>query len=286
MTIAILGADGRLGRKTIEAVLARGTAADLVVAAVRSPSEAADLIAKDVQVRAANYDDPDSMTAAFADCERVLLIPTTAPPSERVRQYDNAIGAAREAGIRHLVHYGVVQTSVESPFRITPFLVYAESAIRTRGLAWTILRNSPYMDPIVDWVPSIVRLGTIPYPTGDGRCAYVSHDDIARAAAVVMTKSGHEERVYTLTGPRALTTDQLCRTVAKVTGEPVKPKQASGFDFVEACRAAGMSEERTQVQLSMYRAIREGHMEVVSDDIKKLTGQAAESFESFLRRVR
>ncbi len=284
MTIAILGASGRLGRKTIEAILARGTAADLVVAAVRTPSKAADLISKDVQVKAADYDEPGSMRSAFAGCERVLLVPSSAPPSVRVRQYDNAIGAAREAGVRHLVHYGLVPTTVESPFRITPFLVYAESAIRMSGLAWTILRNSLYMDPIVDWVPAILRRGTIPYPTGNGRCAYVSRDDIARAAAAVMTTSGHEEKVYALTGSKAVTTGQLCRTVAKVTGQPVKHKSASGFDFVEACRAEGEPEERTQVLLTMYRAIREGHLDVVSHDIKQLTGRAAESFESYLRR--
>ena len=80
MTIAVLGASGQLGRKTIQAILARGTAADLVVAAVRTPSNAADLIAKDVQVKAADYDDPGSMTSAFAGSERVLLVPSTAPP--------------------------------------------------------------------------------------------------------------------------------------------------------------------------------------------------------------
>jgi NAD(P)H dehydrogenase (quinone) len=282
--MAILGATGQLGHRTVEAILARGTAAEQVVAAVRTPSSAADLLARDVEVRAADYDDPDSLKEAFTGCERVLLIPTSAPPSLRVRQYDNAIAAATAAGVRHLVHYGFVPTTVESPFQITPFLLYAESALRMSGLAWTVLRNGVFMDPIVDWVPTIVKMKTIPFPTGNGRCAYITRDDIARAAAVVMTTSGHEETVYNLTGPKALTTAQLCGAVAKATGKPVKPRPASGLDYVEACRSSGVSTEATQVRLSMYRTIREGHLDVVSKDFNTLTGQPAEGFTTYLAR--
>ena len=245
MAMGIMGATGELGHRTVEAILARGTAAEQVIAAVRTPSSAADLLARDVEVRAADYDDPDSLKTAFA-CDRILLIPTSAPSSLRARQYDNAIAAASAAAVRHLVHYGFVPTMVESPFQITPFLLSAESALRMSGLAWTVLRNSVFMDPIVDWVPAIVKMKTIPLPTGNGRCAYITRDDIARAAAVVMTTSGHEEKVYNLTGPKALTTAQLCGVVAKVTGKPVKPKPASGFDYVEACRASGVSTEATR----------------------------------------
>jgi hypothetical protein len=72
--------------------------------------------------------------------------------------------------------------------------------------------------------------------------------------------------------------------VAKVTGKPVKPKPASGFDYVEACRASGVSTEATQVRLSMYRTIREGHLDVVSKEFNTLTGQPAEGFTSYLTR--
>ena len=76
----------------------------------------------------------------------------------------------------------------------------------------------------------------------------------------------------------------VCRQRACTARSLDRAAPASGFDFLEACRAEGEPEEMAQVLLTMYRAIREGPLDVVSLDIKQLTGRAAESFESYLRR--
>ena len=158
--IAIVGAGGELGSRTVASVLERGYPAARLVAGSRSPEKMTSLADRGVIVRRADYDDPASLAAALDGVERVLLVPSFASPPERVRQYENAIEAARQAGVRHLLSYGLVPTTVESPFVITPFLVYAESALRTSGLDWTILRNSLYIDPIADWVSEIIEMKT------------------------------------------------------------------------------------------------------------------------------
>lgn len=238
-----------------------------------------------VDVRWADYDDASSLMEAYKGVHRLLLVPSFAMPAERVRQYYNAISAARKARIAHLYYYGLVPTFLESPFVITPFLLYTESALRTSGLDWTILRNGLYADPIAEWIHRIVVMETIPYPTGPGRCAYVSRDDIARAGAAALTGEGHDGKVYNLTGPEALTTSDLCRAVALVTGKPVADSRATEAAFHKGCRQDNIPEDFTRLLLSMYQAIREGFMDVVSQDIEFLTGQPAERFEDYLRRV-
>lgn len=286
MSVAIVGASGQLGRLTLDAVLAGGTAPAEVVAAVRSPDKLTAYAQRGVQVRRADYEEPESLVVAFAGVERVLLVPSLAMPGPRALQYHNAIGAAREAGVQHLVHYGLVPTAPEAPFLVTPFLLFAESALRTSGLQWTILRNSLYADPIVDWVDDIVKMGTIPYPTGDARCAYVSRADIARAGAVVLTTEGHAGKIYHLTGTASLTTAQLCDVVSGVTGKPVDDRSATDDDYVQACLAGGEPEGFTQLLLSLYWTIREGFCDVVTDDVEQLTGTPAASFEELLGRAR
>ena len=285
MKYGIMGASGQLGRKTLDAVLDRVTVSGDVVALVRSPEKMTDYKTLGVEVRWADYDDPASLMESFVGIDRILLIPSLAIPVDRVRQYKNAIAAAKKAQAEHLLHYSLVSTAIDSPFAVTPFLLYAESAIRISGLRWTILRNGLYADPIAEWIPEIVRMGTIPYPTGDGRCSYVSRDDIARAGAAALTTVGHVGKVYNLTGPEALTTSDLCHAVAAVAGKPVVDSRATDEDYLEACSKDGTPEFLAHLLLTMYHAIRRGFMDVVTDDIEALTGKAPESFEDYLRRV-
>lgn len=284
MKFAILGASGQLGMKTLEQVLELGVDAADVVAAVRTPEKLARFGELGVDVRRADYDDDASLHAAFEGVEKLLLIPSMAMPAERAMQYHRAITAARDAGVRHLLHYGLVPTTIESPFLITPFLLFAESALRTSGLEWTVLRNGLYADPIIDWVPDIVEMGTIPYPTGAGRCAYVSREDIARAGAAALTGDGHEGRVYNLTGPAALSTTELCEAVSRVTGKVVVDKDAKDADYIEACRLGDEPERMIFLLLSLYHTIRDGYLSLVSDDIEKLTGRRPASFFELLKR--
>ncbi len=283
MKVAIVGASGQLGRCTLDAVLARGVAAEDVVAAVRSPQKLSDYAERGVVVRRADYDDPASLAGAFKGVERVLLTPSLEPPGRRCLQYENAIGAARDNGVAHLLHYGLVPTVPESPFVVTPFLLFVESALRNSGMAWTILRNSLYADPIVDWLPDIVTMGTIPYPTRDGRCAYVSRADIGRAGAAALTTDGHEGKTYNLTGPEAITTAELCESVARVTGEIVVHRESTDQDYLQACLDGGTPEPFARLLLTLYWTIRDGHCNVATNDIEILTGQRAQSFEAFLR---
>ena len=283
MRFAILSASGRLGGKTLQAVLDRGVPAADVVALARKPSKLDSWAAQGVELRRADYGDRELLEAAFQGIDRLLLVPSTSMPVPRIIEYDNAISAARAAGVKRLLHYGIIGAHVENPFTIMPFLLYAESALRTSGLEWTILRNSFYADPIADWTPDIITMGAIPYPTGDGRCAYVSRDDIARAGAAALTGDGHADKVYNLTGPEALSTADLCNIVSRVTGKPVGDRGASDEDYIKACRNDGVPEPFIHILLTIYWGIRDGMFDIVSDDIERLTSRPAARFEDYLR---
>lgn len=283
MKVAIVGASGQLGRCTLDAVLARGVAPEDVVAAVRSPEKLGDYSSRGVVVRPADYNDRASLLDAFEGVERVLLVPTLDSPGRRCVQAENAIGAAQDRGVAHLLTYGFVSTVPESAFVATPYYLFIESGLRTSGMAWTVLRDTLYADPIADWVPDIVKMGTIPYPTRDGRCAYVSRADIGRAGAAALTTDGHEGKIYNLTGPQAMTTAELCATVARVTGKPVVHREATDQDYIQACLDGGTPEPFAHLLLTLYWDIRDGRCDVASDDIEILTGQPAQSFEAYLR---
>lgn len=283
-TIAVMGASGQLGQKTLRAILARGHEAGRLIAAVRTPAKMSHWLEQGVQVRCANYDEPGSLRSAFAGVDRLLLIPSMAPTKARIAQYDHALGAADEAGVGHLFHLGIECILLECPYLLTPFYLYAASSIRLSGLNWTMFRSSMYADSVADWIPTILAMGTIPYPTGAGRCAYVSCDDIARTIATVMTTEDHDHQVYHLTGTVSLSTEELCEIVSRVAEQPVEFTDATDETFIEACQRQNVPAHFVDALLSLYHAIRDGFFTLPSDDIERLTGEPAESFESFLRR--
>jgi NAD(P)H dehydrogenase (quinone) len=284
MKVGIMGASGALGSRTLHSVMESDKfKTEDIVALVRNPEKLAREKEAGVEVRHADYDELLTLEDAFQGLDRILLVPSMELPVPRAVQYGNVVEAAKSAEVRHMLEFGLVSTRLDARFVMTPFYLFAESLLRTSGIEWTFLRNSLYADPIADWVPSIVKMGTIPYPTGDGRCAYVSRDDIARAGAAALIGEGHEGKTYNLTGPEALSTEDLCNIVARVTGERVEYREASDQDYIDICVEEGVPSRFASLLLSMYHTIADGHLDVVSDDIERLTGQPPQSFEEYLR---
>src|SRR5207249_3678118 len=103
-TLLVSGASGYLGRRVIELLLASNAAQ--LIATTRSPDKLADLVARGVEVRQADFDDPASLATAFAGADRLLLISTDAVDStdRRQVQHRTAIKAAEQAGVKHVAY--------------------------------------------------------------------------------------------------------------------------------------------------------------------------------------
>lgn len=286
MKINVMGASGQLGRKVVRALLDQGAAAGDLIASVRTPEKVENFARQGVAVRRADYDDPQSLTAAFKGTDVLLLIPSTAPVEPRIQQHYNAIEAAKEACVQRVLFSSLSTAMLTSRFLITPFLLYAESKLRQSGLEWTILRNGMYLDPVAEWVPELVEMGRLPYPVKTGRVAYIARDDLARATAAACLDSDHAGQVYELTGPSALSMPELAGSISRVTGRPVRFDSISEAAFAEVCRQGQefVPEMMIQVLTSLYRAVDNGEFATVTDHVERLTGTPAESVESYLRR--
>src|SRR5687767_12300349 len=102
MTIVVTGATGQFGRLAVEALLARGVAADQIVAVGRSVEKIQDLADRGVTVKQASYDDTESLKAAFAGADKVLFV-SSSEVGQRVPQHLNVVAAAKDAGVGRVV---------------------------------------------------------------------------------------------------------------------------------------------------------------------------------------
>jgi len=286
MKINVMGATGHLGRKVMQALLDGGAQPEDLIASVRTPAKAGDLAERGITVRRADYEDGQTMQKAFRGSEVLLLIPTTAAVEPRILQHARALDAAAAAGVKRVVFSSVTSAVPDSRFLISPFLLYAESKLRLSGMDWTILRNGMYLDPVAEWMPELVEMGTLPYPVKHGRIAYISRDDLARATAGALLNSGHSEKIYALTGPYALSMPELAAAISRATGHEVRFEGATEAEYAEACRtgAEALPEHFIQVLTSIYRAVDNHEFGTATDHVERLSGTPAEPAEQYLRR--
>jgi NAD(P)H dehydrogenase (quinone) len=272
VSLVITGASGHLGRRVAELVLERAPASEVVLT-TRSPETLSDLAARGAEVRAADFDRPETLAEAFAGGERLLLISTDAVGPRRVAQHRAAIDAAGRAGVRHVAYTSGLNPVEQNPAVVATDHRATEEALRESGLAWTALRNGLYAEYQVPGGAKAVASGRLVHNVGDGETAYVSREDCAAAAAAVLTTGGHEGKVYDVTGPELLRQDDVAVLLSEVSGRPVEAVAVDDESFVRGLVESGLPEPAARSFATFGTAIREGYLAEISGSVQELTGR-------------
>jgi NAD(P)H dehydrogenase (quinone) len=283
--LLVTGASGHLGQLVIGHLLdSLKVPANRIIATTRKPETLANLAAKGVTVRKADFDDVASLTAAFADTQRLLLISTDAldRPGHRLEQHKNAIAAAAQAGVRHVV-YTSMPMPEDSPLLLAPDHLGTEQALAASPLTWTILRNCWYMENLFMSLPSALASGQWYSAAGEGKVAYVARDDLARAAAVALASSDTGKTTYTLTGSEAFTAEDVARRVAALTGRPISVVHVPLEGLIQGMVAAtGWPVELATIFASFDTNTKAGRVASVTQDLRKLTNREPQKLDDWL----
>lgn len=245
--IGITGVTGNLGRVVIEDLLTRVPASELVAVA-RTPEKAADLAERGVEVRAGDYDDPASLRTAFAGVDVLLLVssPDIVNPGARPRHHGNAIDAAKAAGVGRIVYTSAIGAQDGQGFLADH--TTTEGLLRDSGVPHTVLRNTFYMEALVNpGLRDAVATGDLKAADNGVPVNFATIRDLGVAAAATLTGDGHTGTVYELRGalwPVA----ELAATVAEVAGSPVAyravpAEELGAIAFVHQIIASGLFAE-------------------------------------------
>ncbi|MDR3045983.1 MAG: SDR family oxidoreductase [Desulfovibrio sp.] len=216
--IAVTGASGQLGRLVMEGLLAR-VPAENIVAAVRNPSKVADLSARGVTVRVADYARPETLDAAFAGVDRLLLI-SSSEVGVRVPQHRNVIEAAKRAGVGLVVYTSILHADT-TPLGLGAEHRETEALLRASGLPHVLLRNGWYTENYLASLPAALQHGAFMGSAGDGRIASAARADYAAAAVAVLTGEGQAGKVYELAGDTSYILAELAAEVSRRTGRQI-----------------------------------------------------------------
>jgi NAD(P)H dehydrogenase (quinone) len=284
MKIGITGAGGQLGAALVRHALARTSASD-IIAITRNPAKLEKFSQQGVDSRAGDFNQPPGLAAAFRGVERLVIIPTAdLQPGARSRQQASAIEAAVSSGVQHVIYISTV-----SP-RPDPDNVLFESHFRTEqkliasGAVWTILRMSVYTETLLDSARRASAAGSYAGVPG-APAAYVVRDDIAAAAAGILTTPGHEGITYHATGPVSITQAEIAHAIAKAAGKPVAFKEMTAAEQRAGLEAAGLPPALVNGLAGFQAALRAGAFDLITGDVARLSGKVAESPFEFLSRA-
>lgn len=274
MTIVVTGATGQLGRLIVEGLLARGVEADQVVAAGRDITRLDDLASRGVRVARIDYTDPESLAAAFAGADKVMLV-SSSEVGQRFAQHAAAIDAAVAAGVKHLV-YTSATAAPTSALLVAPEHKATEEYLVASGIPFTILRNGWYTENYLGTARQAAESGTVVASAGAGKVASASRRDYADAAAVVLTTEGHEGKVYELSGDHAWDFDELAETIGAHYGRPVVYTPLSTEEHAAALKSAGLDDGTIAFVTGLDKNIEDGLLADTPGDLSRLIGRPTE----------
>ncbi|WP_158862262.1 SDR family oxidoreductase [Leifsonia sp. AG29] len=270
MTIMVTGASGQLGRRVVENLLAQGVSAGEIIATGRDVGRLHQLAERGVLTRAVDFSDPAGLQSALTDVDRLLLVSTTTV-GERFDNHRRVIDAARACNVRRIVYTSTLNAG-SARMRLADEHWKTEQYLRASGTPFTILRNGWYLENYTSQLESILRSGVIVGAAGTGTVAGASRDDLAAAAAAVLTGDGHDGETYEL-GGHGFTLHALADIIAAETGLPIEYHDLPVAAFARTLAEAGLPAELAEVLADADAGLSRGELATESRDLERLLGR-------------
>jgi uncharacterized protein YbjT (DUF2867 family) len=277
MNILVIGATGLFGSRLCT-LLAENE--HHVLAMTRDPQTAFELTTLGITGVVGDLDDPESLREPMEVADRVFISSPMHP--DLGRRESNAIRIEQVVKIHGAVRHEGDQLDRQHQIAIR--------ALERSGLHWTLISPQTVIETnLLAQLEPIQHLGQMIGSAGDGRVGMVAADDCAEAAAVALTSDPEllDGRNLEITGPEALTYDQVAKELSTALGRSIHYTDFTEDEFKQLLIDFGMPEEDLELQvLCHFRQMRTGHADLVTDTFEWLTGRKPTSVAEWIRENR
>jgi len=225
-----------------------------------------------------DWEDPNSWRAALQGTQSayVTFYPDLAIPSaeQTIRDF---VALAKVVGLSHLVLLsGRGEQGAQR----------AETVLLNSGLDWNVVRANWFMQNFSEgfMIEGILN-GELMLPAGDTVEPFVDIDDIADVAVAALTRPELRNRLFEVSGPRALTFAQCAAEISEAVGYPVKFTRVSIEDFLQALRHEGLPEEVLWLMNELFSVVFDGRNSLPTSGVEQALGRPATDFSEYLRKV-
>lgn len=282
MKIALTGATGHFGTIVAETLL-KTVPAGNIVASVRNPEKAETLAAQGVDVRHGDFDQPETLDAAFAGVDRLLIVSADGDNDTRIRQHKAAVDAAVRAGVGYIVYTSVADADNSSLF-LAPVHRATEEFIRESGIPYAFLRNNWYLENEAGSIQAAKAGAPWVTSAGEGKVGWATRGDYAEAAAAVLAGDGRENAVYELSG-KPLSQAELAAVVGGVLGQEIAVQQVDDTAYAGIMASVGVPEAALPIVVAIQSAIRDGVLDTPSSDLEKLLNRPLTPLSEGVRQL-
>ena len=275
--ILVTGATGKVGQEVVRQL----AASDVPVRAlVRDPLRASHIRLPGVEIVVGDLSKPETLEGPLSGADRVFLL--SPPDPDQVALQGNLIEAARRSGARHIVKVSVAG-GPDSGTQLGRWHWSTEKQLEASGLAFTFLRPVWYMQELLTFLPTIAASGSFQLPMGTGAVAVVDTRDVAAVAVCALTESGHDRKIYDLTGPEALSFDEMADELSLATGKKISYVHVPPDYARKQLAALGVPRWLADDMIVLCASFREGYGAAVSPAVREVTKRPARSFGVFAR---
>ncbi len=279
--ILVTGATGNIGSELVKQLIAKSADVRVVTRDEKKVSH----LNPAIEAVIGDRQDPTVIKKALQGADKVFLLPVLIDEKHEADRL--LIDEAKRANVGRIVMIssGVLRSNPKNPIGVLHREV--ELLIEESGISWTVLRPGGFMSNALRfWADTIKSLATVFNPTGDGKSAPISPYDIAAVAAVVLSTTGHERKTYYLTGSELLSAHDQVTTLSKVLGKPIECVDIPVEVAAEGMKSSGLPVAIIEGLADVWIRTRNGEGTFQSDEVERLTGRPAQTFETWCREHR
>lgn len=276
--LLVTGAAGKLGRMVVAALL-ETVPASRIRASARRPEALKDFLALGIDCRAADYEQPATLDAAFAGADRILLISGN-EVGKREPQHRNAIAAAKRAGAAFIAYTSILKADTTA-IKLAAEHLATERELERSGIPFALLRNGWYFENDTASIPAMLANGTSIGGSGDGRISAAARADYARAAAAVLASPEDENgRIYELAGDESFTKAELAAEVSRQSGKAIGYRNLSEREYAKALESFNVPAPMAAIIADCDVQTQHGALFDNSRTLSKLIGHSTTTLEA------
>lgn len=277
-TYAITGATGHFGLRALNYLAAKVPVED-IVALARNPEKARQVMPAGITIRQADYTDPDQMTEALRNIDRLLFVSSLpGGPVSRLQQHQNVVAAANRAGVGYIAYTSFPHADTSTGALAADHKA-TEQAILAAGIQHSFLRNNWYLENEMSRLKAAAAGQDFLYAAGDGKVGWALEREYAEAAAAVLAATD-TKAIYEFAGPA-----RTYRELAEAISGQFAIKSLNDADYQAALTQAGMPANVVGFSVGGMAMIRDGVLAETTTDLTDVLGHGLTPLPAAIKEV-